>query len=74
MGQRVDVDRAVRWLHPVEAAYRRVLGGTDSPRTALDSVIPTVTRPERPAGGTRDPEDAHATRLRLPRLAALFAG
>ncbi|MFD0403801.1 DUF4240 domain-containing protein [Kitasatospora sp. NPDC127116] len=57
---------------PITDAYRKVRGETDTLGAAVEAAINGMTRPDRPGGGTWDPEDDDAMRRHLPRLAALF--
>ena len=53
-------------------AYERVMGETGSFDASMESAVRSMRRPDRPAGEDWDVDDDAETRLRLPRLAALF--
>ncbi|MFB4297453.1 DUF4240 domain-containing protein [Actinomadura sp. NTSP31] len=58
--------------YAAKEAYERALGETASFDAAFERALDAMRRPERPAGEGWDVEDDAETRLRLPRLAALF--
>lgn len=53
-------------------AYERVMGETGSFDASMETAVRSMRRPDRPAGEDWDVDDDAETRLRLPRLAALF--
>ncbi|MFB7048980.1 DUF4240 domain-containing protein [Streptomyces microflavus] len=57
---------------PVKEAYVRAGGAADGFHTAVEAADRGRIRAGEPGGENWDPEDADATRLHLPRLAALF--